>query len=424
MSLSMLEIKLMHKLPPFTLHKRPLISALMIVGLVCGLSLSAHAATSDYDTLHARMENLEQQIADLSNTQRSVAGIPFHGFFDVGFVTSDKGKYGNNGFNVGTFNLYITPQFSDRMKSLVELIFEVESDGHLLTDLERVQLGYTFSDAATVWAGRFHTPFGYWNTGIHHGAQIQTSIRRPKFIDFEDKGGIMPSHTTGLWLTGNVHAGSGQVNYDLYGGNGPQLEIDSTSNTGVNNPATGSDDNHQAMVGVNVSYNFAGAADGLRLGTHGFKGDVKDSLGNSTDVGMNGLYGVYISNDWEILSEYYRFSDTVMSISPTTIPATAVVGSTNASKAWFAQIARDFNRWTPFVRIEKATLSQDDPYFFNQISGTSYARRAMGMRYDLNDSSAIKLELDRTKFNGTNADATVTPGDKFSEALVQWAVRF
>jgi hypothetical protein len=381
-----------------------------------------------------RIDMLEKQLTQVSastSTRRADDGVPLHGFFDVGYATSNNGKYGNKGFDVSSFDLYLSPQFGDRVKSLVELIFEVGADGGLATDLERVQLGYTFSDTATLWAGRVHTPYGYWNTGFHHGAQIQTSIRRPKFIDFEDKGGILPSHMTGLWLTGNVRAGEGKVNYDLYAGNGPRLDIEPGSFAGVNSPAAGSDDNHQAFVGFNVGYNFTnGAADGLRLGAHGFKGDVNDKIvggsnGNKTDVGMSGLYGVYITDEWEILTEYYRFRNTVKAISGTaSIAGTAVVGTTNGSTAWFAQAGKNFGQWTPFVRLEKTSLSQDDPYFFNQISGASYARQAVGVRYDLNATSALKVELERTKYNGTNADSTVTPGDSVSEAIAQWSVRF
>jgi hypothetical protein len=236
---------------------------------------------------------------------------------------------------------------------------------------------------------------------------------------------------TGLWLTGNVRAGEGKVNYDLYAGNGPRLDIDTSPtstnpNTGVNSPAGGSDDNHQAFVGFNVGYNFTnGAADGLRLGAHGFKGDVNDTLGNKTDVGMSGLYGVYITDEWEILTEYYRFRNTLKVAGTATAPAvSAIAGNTNGSTAWFAQAGKNFGQWTPFVRLEKTSLSQDDPYFFNQISGASYARQAVGVRYDLNATSAIKVELDRTKYNGTNADGTVTRGDSVSEAIAQWSVRF
>ncbi|HLA33442.1 MAG TPA: hypothetical protein VJ001_01095, partial [Rhodocyclaceae bacterium] len=169
-----------------------------------------------------KIDELERQVTQLTSglSRRSDdAGLPIHGFADVGLGRSSEDNLvagrQRRGFNVGSFDLYMTPQFGDRVKTLIELIFEV-NDGELATDLERLQIGYAFNDAATVWLGRFHTPYGYWNTAFHHGAQIQTSVSRPVFLDFEDKGGILPSHTTGVWLNGGLPLGPGKLGYDGY----------------------------------------------------------------------------------------------------------------------------------------------------------------------------------------------------------------
>lgn len=359
-----------------------------------------------------RMDTLERQVTQISaaSGQSKVDGVPLHGFADVGYNLSNRGNIqgsGPKGFGVGSFDLYLNPQLGDRIKTLVELIFEVDEAGHVATDLERAQMGYTFSDAATAWVGRFHTPYGYWNTGLHHGAQIQTSILRPMFLDFEDKGGILPAHTVGAWLTGNVRAGEGKVSYDLYAGNGPRLE------SNVLNPNSARDDNHQAMVGFNLGYNFSGAAEGLKLGLHGFKTEVSDDVGGSkTDVHMTGVYGTYITDEWELLSEYYHFNNY----------DTLGGGDKHGSNAWFAQLGRNFGVWTPYGRYEKTSLNQNDPYFFNQVSGISYTRTALGLRYDLTPTSALKAELNRTRMNGTNFNGLID--DSFSEARLQWAVRF
>jgi len=67
---------------------------------------------------------------------------------------------------------YLAPKLGDRVVSLAELIFETGPDGHVGTDLERFQIGYQFNDQATVWVGRFHTPYGYVNTALHHGVWL------------------------------------------------------------------------------------------------------------------------------------------------------------------------------------------------------------------------------------------------------------
>jgi hypothetical protein len=88
-----------------------------------------------------------------------------------------------------------------------------------------VQIGYTLNESATVWGGRIHTPYGYWNTSFHHGAQMQTSVLRPRYLDFEDKGGIWPAHIVGLWATVKTKVGTGKITYDAYAGNGSKLSV-------------------------------------------------------------------------------------------------------------------------------------------------------------------------------------------------------
>ena len=168
---------------------------------------------------NSRIETVQQQVTQLS-TAAANRIIPFdwlHGFADVGGAYNSSGH--PSGFGIGNLDLYMTPKLGGQVRSLFELVFEYDRVGNLGTDLERAQIGYAFNDQANVWLGRFHTPYGYWQTAFHHGAQIQPSLLRPRFIDFEDKGGFLPAHTTGVWGTGSVQTEGGKIAYDLYVGN-------------------------------------------------------------------------------------------------------------------------------------------------------------------------------------------------------------
>ena len=185
-------------------------------------------ALSSTTPVNARVDHLEVTVANLANSlakSPTDVGLQLHGFMDVGYARANGNApaYDKSGFRLGTFDLYLTPQLGDRVKGLVELAFEYNHDGVLAADLERLQLGYVVSDQLTLWAGRFHTPLGYWNTAFHHGAQIQTSITRPRFMGFEDQGGILPVHTVGLWMTGKFDTRLGRVNYDAFAGNSASL---------------------------------------------------------------------------------------------------------------------------------------------------------------------------------------------------------
>ena len=61
--------------------------------------------------------------------------------------------------------------------------------------------------------------------------------------------------------------------------------------------------------------------------------------------------------------------------------------------ALFGQIAYTFGSITPYIRYEYADYNQDDLYFLSQreYAGNSYARSAVGLRYDAHDDIAIKV---------------------------------
>ena len=358
-----------------------------------------------------RIKVIEQKVTAIqesSGKSHGDTGIPVHGFADVGYGKASAGAGENraNGFAIGTFSLYLTPQFTDRTKALIELAFEGDSaEGTIATDLERLQFGYTFNDLATVWVGRFHTPFGYWNTAYHHGAQIQTSVLRPKFLDFEDKGGIIPAHMVGLLASGLIPAGKGKIVYDAYLGNGSRIVDDALD------PNITRDDNSNKALGANVGYRFSGALSGLQIGGHLATQQVNSYSGstllNRTRVNMLGGYAVYENETLEILSELYSFRNKDLSGD----------SGTHSSWAGYAQGAYRFGDWLPYARIEKTSLSQSDNYFTNQASGRSYSRYALGVRYELNEAAAVKLEANRTRQpDQANAD--------YNEAWFQYAIRF
>jgi hypothetical protein len=390
------------------------------------MSLPAFA-DSEAERMKAMENKLEAIQTELTQVTEGMAkrssaedGLPIHGFMDVGFATNSWGtSAGPMGFNGGALSFYLSPHFGDRVKALVEPNFEVTPEGAVATDLERLQIAYTFSDAATLWTGRFHTPYGYWNTAFHHGAQIQTSVLRPRFLDFEDKGGILPAHMVGLWDTGKFNAGEGKLTYDVFAGNGPKIVLaDPTAPPAPTNLGTldinfAGDNNHQAMVGFNLGYEFSGNMDGLRLAVHGVRGDVDDNAPmqfNKTGLNMLGGSAVYLSDAWEVMSEYYGFNDKDKSGS----------SGTHKSKAGYLQVATSFNRLTPYVRFERVILDQADNYFSMQASGQSYARQALGLRYTLNQKAALKFELLNSSFKAETGRAALG----YRSLLIQYAIGF
>ena len=362
------------------------------------------------DATAARLAEVEKTVGQLtasSGRDLRDAGLPMHGFADVGLHASRNPPPGTrNGFAIGSLDFYLTPELGGNVKTLIELNFGVASNGETEADLERAQIGYTFSDQLTLWLGRFHSPFGYWNMAFHHGAQIQTSILRPRMLDFEDDGGILPVHTTGVWGTGSLRLAQGKLVYHLYAGNGTRIA------NGALDPNPAGDDNGNKVAGFGLGYRFAGGLDGLAVGVNGLRQtavayDATDSPLSRTRLGLLGSYAVYDNDGWEVIGEVYRFRNVDLS------------GGSGTHGSWtgYAQVAHTFmERWVPYYRFEKASLDQTDNYFLAQANGRSYSRHVLGMRYNADPRAALKFELNRSN------DAGV--GRAIDEFRLQYAVSF
>lgn len=385
-----------------------------------------------------KIGEIEKHVSEISTTvaRRSTdEGLPVHGFADVRLVRSSEDNAtfkGRKGAAFGTLDLYLAPQFSDRVKALIEVGFENDDNGHVEAEIERLQIGYSFSDAATIWGGRFHTPLGFWNTAYHHGAQIQTSILRPQFLEFEDRNGILPTHTVGGWLTGSLGTNNGKFGYDAYLGNAPQITgttagsaLAAANRTGfssVTNMGTyagsgtlsiqqAGSTSHRSSLGFNAWFEPK-AVDTLRLGLHGLRAEVIDNTANVniTRLNMFGGYLAYHGDPWEVLSEYYRFRNQDRS------------GGTGTHSSWagYAQVGYNIGKWTPFARSEKAKLDQTDNYFGVQVGARSYQRVAAGLRYDVDPKAALKVEFLSTRKEDLGPGVT----DRYPEFRLQYAIRF
>ena len=125
---------------------------------------------------------------------------------------------------------------------------------------------------------------------------------------------------------------------------------------------------------------------------------------------MGGGYLYYNNYDWEIISEFYAIKNQ---------DRTSGTGSHN-SWAGFVHAGYAIDKWMPYMRLENANTSSNDPYFRSLAYGYAYAREAVGLRFDVNTQSALKLELDYTQPQ-INPNQTLRD---FWESHLQYAIRF
>ena len=350
--------------------------------------------------------------------------IPVQVFADVGAFSRTAGAASTssavsatiperNGAFVGSLTLFASPQLGDHVRSLFELVSEYNASGTNVITVERAQIGYVFNDAATVWGGRFHSPYGYWNTAYHHGAQLQPSIARPVQLS-----GALPAHTVGLWVTGQFNAGSGKLTYDVYGGNSTRVM---GAPSGSIDPNHTSGDNKNKNLGFNVGYNWGGAMDGLRTGVHAMAAKVTECTNALADscttaitrsrMKMSGVYAHYENYNVELIAEYYRFKNT-------NLLSAANQDYEAKSSSGFVQLGYVLAAWTPFVRYEETDYDPKDEFFKTLSNGKNYSKSIAGVRYELNSNAVLKAEFAQIK------SRTAPSLEDSQDFRVQYAIRF
>lgn len=417
--------------------KTTTLHGLLVLLAISGPALAETASPDELADLKARVTELERQVDEMSPAADSHAGhfmgsgLPLHGFISVGASessTNDPQRL--RGFELNNIDFYLTPSAGDHVHGLVEINFEIGEDGAVSTDLERMQLGYTAGDN-TLWFGRFHVPYGYWNTAHHHGAALQTSINRPRFLDFEDKGGILPAHAVGVWLTGRHAVGDAAIGYNAWLANGGRIQT-TAGNDNVLDFNQFTDSDQHKMLGFSAAWMSAGDFDGFQVGLHGYADRVttyapdNTSVLDQTDVRMAGAFVYYGSDKWEVNGEYYHFDDDVV------VAAGPAMTGSHSSNAGFFQVGYSVAAFTPFLRAESVSLDSGDAYFSSMSSGVPYTRQSAGVKYQLNPQAVLKLEVGHTHDRlATLLDTSgVTPGTRsfapvsYNRVQVQAAVAF
>jgi hypothetical protein len=325
------------------------------------------------------------------------------GFFNVNaHYNSDTmhGEYDRASFVLGQYDLFITSQITDHISMLGESVFEY--DGDFGVDVERLFIKYTHDNHFAVSAGKFHTPIGYWNNAFHHGLVIQPLIVRPDVLKFEDDGGILPIHETGVQFDAE-HFTKANIGLNVLISNG----IGST-------PI--SDNNVAKAITLNL---HAEPVDNLVLTLSGYMNhadagfvnpqmimvnhDVNTTILNASVAYMNGKLPI------EFIAEYYTINHDM-----------DTTGQHNkVTNAFLLYGGYKIKRFTVYASYENITYPDDIQYYMpNNTSNMIF-----GLRYKPSPLAAIKVQYR----NYTTKTATVV--DDFRTGIqnifeVQFAIGF
>ncbi len=325
------------------------------------------------------------------------------GFADVKLLSSqiDDGLEFNTknskrtNFALGEFDTYISSQLNDNFSFLSEVVYAADGASSAL-DIERFQIKYSMDNYFNIIVGRQHQAFSYWNSNYHHGSLISPSIDRPMLARFEDMGGFLPIHATGITFSGEKISGL-NFGYDVMISNG--------SDGFDPNMATDNDNNKAIMTNL-----FLEPIDGLRIGgAYYMDKHIKGSNSLKKDKGsivslvddMNQTFFVtnlnYINGNIEFLSEFVSNTNNINST------------KTNTT-AFYVFGGYKIDKFVPYVRAEQVKFDQNEKYF-NAIDKTTYT---LGFRYEINYLCVFKAEFRNWKI-----------GDRYTnEAITQIAIGF
>lgn len=298
------------------------------------------------------------------------------------------------------------------IEPMLDLFYSYEKDNFLVlieyflsndeNEFERLQLGWDINKNSRLWFGRFHNPLGLWNTAYHHGTYLQTSISRPGITEFEDDGGILPIHVSGLLIAHDIYYGDSRLKIDLALGASPTMESGSLEPLDIFSP--GGETYHENFT-LRLSY-YPQTIGNSHLGIFtGFSRIEGDGITNrEIEQTQLGIFGLLHHGDLQILSSVFFIDNSLK-------PLTAA--PTNTSDFVNAYVQLEYvidERLTAYARLEDSFGHENDPYLALFPTFVD-DRQLAGLRFDFIKKHALTFELRQDHVSAGN----------IIHAVIQWS---
>ena len=285
-------------------------------------------------------------------------------------------------------------------------------------DLERFQLGWQASQDTVIWIGRYHQPTSVWNHDHHHGQYLQTSVSRPFMDEWEDLGGILPQHFTGMLIeTSHAAFGSWRLRTAIGGGIAPYITADGLEPFDLLHPSS---ERHQVGYQGRISLHpseFSESGFGILAATdelpvvglaatpgHVTVGPPIPGLDHA-DLKLLGAFGVYAAADWKVLGTWYHAS-TQLNSPVASLASNFGIGYVEAER----RLPHEF---TVFARWEDSANARQCLYL-KLFPMVVQERNVLGLRWDFVPRQALTVQLSKTH----------TLNGPFSDIRLQWSAAF
>ena len=288
-------------------------------------------------------------------------------------ATASSQRRTPSSFGVGQYVLFLTSPLTERIAFLGETV--VEYDEQFVVDVERILIAFSPNRYLRVVAGKHHTPIGYWNNAYHHGVLLQPTISRPQMFRFEDEGGILPIHTTGVLVSGR-DLSRWHLGFDVMVGNGIGSSL-----TEDNNNAKSVTVAFSTMITNDLKIGASAYRDRIAAGTRGLG---PEPLSEEVDQTLLGGFAAYTREHVELLTEYQHVAN-----------HRRLTARTSGNDAFYAYGGYRIGKLVPYARFDALQFSNDDPYF----TPNDNRQLLLGARYDVAATVSTKLELGQRKTN-------------------------
>lgn len=289
--------------------------------------------------------------------------------------TSDKG---NHAFVQGALDLCPSFAAGDHFHSLAEVVLEGDSvSGDVGIDLERLWGKWAFNDLLYLKAGVEHSPLSRFDRLYHHGRWMWLGATHPFLAEFEDEGGLLPIHQTGVEAGGRFDTPAGVLEYVLAVSNGRARTDDFRSRIYTNKKDEAWD------VGLSWSPAFFPE---LIVGGDFHADEIPTVPGDpARRLQMRELIGeVFVElhvKSFELLAEVVDIAH-----------EDRVTNRTYEHRCGYVQAGYKIGDFTPYVRFDSQIMAVRDPFYSPNDRDLSRWAQHLGVRWDILEMLALKLE--------------------------------
>ncbi len=341
---------------------------------VCGLLLGAVASSGE--RLHAQgPEDLPPEFLETTSSPWAIQV-----FADVGarLHNPDPPGTGNASFAFGSADLLGTMDLSDQFLALAEVNMEATGSDTLELDMERLWVSWLRSDAFHLTLGMNHTALARWNRLYHHGRWLEMTIDRPYLARFQDLGGILAMHYAGLEAGGTLRLGPGDMEYTVILSNGRGVDAEDRQRF--------QDSNDQKALEAAVAWSLD-AVPGLQFGASGRTDRIPGDPTSPSRAGpmaelAAGSFLLYEHGPVHLLGEVLEL-----------VHDDDTTGTAFRHRTAYLQAGYRFGDWMPYARADLRSMDRGDPFFLLEDRDLDAWEALLGLRHDLEDNLAIKVEV-------------------------------